>query len=310
MTQWINSPGGAVIPQPFEYHVPKTLAEASRLIAQFGAEGKVLAGGHSLVPMMKLRLAAPKHLIDIGRITELSYVRPDGDGKVEIGALTTHFQIESSELLKAKCPLMPEAAREIGDAQVRNKGTLGGSLAHADPAADWPAAVLALGSEIRAASSRGERWIPAQDFFVDLMTTALAADEILTAVRVPVLPMNVEPSQPPRAGDSYVKLHQPASGFAIVGVAARVLLAEDGTVAQVGVGITGVGAKAYRATAVEEALKGKSPGSKHLEEAASHAADGVQANADLYASAEYRAHLARVYTRRALEKAVERASGK
>src|SRR5438874_290611 len=234
-----------MIPQAFEYHAPKSLAEASRLVAQFAGDGKVLAGGHSLVPMMKLRLAAPKHLIDIGRIKELSYIRP-GDSKVEIGALTTHFQIESSELLKAKCPLLPEVAREIGDAQVRNKGTLGGSLAHADPAADWPAAILALDAEMQAVSSRGERWIPAQDFFVDLMTTALAADEILTAVRVPVLPMNVETSQPPRAGDAYVKLHQPASGFAIVGVAARVLLAEDGTVTQVGVGITGVGPKAYR----------------------------------------------------------------
>src|SRR3989442_6806720 len=168
--------GGTVIPQPFEYHVPKTLAEASRLIAQFGADGKVLAGGHSLVPMMKLRLAAPKHLIDIGRIKELSYVRPDGDGKVEIGALTTHFQIESSDLLKKKCPLLPETAREIGDAQVRNKGTLGGSLAHADPAADWPAAVLSLDGEIKAASSRGERMIPVRDFFLDMLTTALKPD--------------------------------------------------------------------------------------------------------------------------------------
>lgn len=290
-----------MIPEPFEYHVPETLAEASRLVTQFGSEGKVLAGGHSLVPMMKLRLAAPKHLIDIGRIAELDYIRKD-DGKVLVGALTTHFQIESSELLKTKCPLLPETAKEIGDPQVRNKGTLGGSLAHADPAADWPAAILALDAEIRAVSSRGERWIPAKEFFVDLLTTALEPDEILTAVRVPALPV--------RGGDAYVKLHQPASGFAIVGVAARVVLDEKSTVQQASVGITGVGPKAYRAAGVEKLLGGKFPTLKRLEESAAHAADSIEANADLYASAEYRAHLACVYARRALERAVERARGK
>lgn len=297
-----------MIPEAFEYHVPKTVEEASRLIAQFGADGKVLAGGHSLIPMMKLRLATPKHLVDIGRIGELSYIRAldNGASKIEIGALTTHYQIESSELLKAQCPLMPEAAREIGDAQVRNKGTLGGSLAHADPAADWPAVVLALGAEIGAVSARGERWIPAASFFVDLLTTALEPDEILTAVRVPAL---ASASSESRSGQAYVKLHQPASGFAIVGVAARVALGEQGRVRELGVGVTGVGPVAYRAGAVEDALVGKSPSAKRIEEAAAHAADGVQANADLYASSDYRAHLARVYTRRALEKAVERASG-
>ncbi len=290
-----------MITQPFEYHVPKTLAEASRLLSQFGGDGKVLSGGHSLIPLMKLRLAAPKHVIDIGRIAELSYIREDS-GKIQVGALTTHFKIESSELLKSKCPLLPETAKEIGDPQVRNKGTLGGSLAHSDPAADWPAAILALDAEIQVASVRGERWIPAKEFFVDLLTTALKADEILVAVRIPVLPA--------RAGDAYLKLHQPASGFAIVGVATRVVLNENGTVQLANVGITGVGAKAYRAAAVENALRGKSPGAKRLEEAAAHAADGIEANSDLYASAEYRAHLAQVYTRRALAKALERATGK
>lgn len=290
-----------MIPEPFEYHVPKTLEEASRLVAQFGGDGKILAGGHSLVPMMKLRLAAPKHLIDLGRLGDLSYIREAGD-KMEIGALTTHFRIESSELLKAKCPLLPETAKEIGDAQVRNKGTIGGSLAHSDPAADWPAAVLALEAEIRAVSTRGDRWIPATDFFLDLLTTALEPDEILAALRVP--------SITDRAGSVYLKLHHPASGYAMVGVAACIRLDEQGAVAQAGVGITGVGPKAYRATKVEDALRGKPPSAKRVEGAAAHAADGVEANADIYASAEYRAHLARVYTRRALEKAVERASGK
>lgn len=288
-----------MIPEPFEYHIPKSLAEATRLVAQFGGDGKILAGGHSLLPLMKLRLAAPKHVIDVGRIAELSYIRED-NGKVQLGGLTTHYQIESSELLQTKCPLLAETAREIGDVQVRNRGTLGGSLAHADPAADWPAAIVALDAEIKAVSTRGERWIPAKEFFVDLLTTALKPDEILTAVRVP--------SQASRTGDAYRKLHQPASGFAIVGVAARLTLAENGAVQQVGVGITGVGPKAYRAAAVEKLLLGKSPSAKRLEEASGHAADGIEANSDLYASAEYRAHLACVYTRRALEKALERAA--
>jgi len=287
-----------VIPAPFEYHVPKTLSEATRLVAQFGVEGKVLAGGHSLIPLMKLRLAAPKHLIDIGRIAELTSIREEGD-RIRIGAMTTHFQLESSELLKARCPLLPETAAEIGDVQVRNKGTIGGSVAHADPAADWPAALLALEAEIHAASERGQRSLVVTDFFVDLLTTALEPTEILTAIQVPTLP--------PRGGDAYVKLAHPASGFAVVGVAARVVLDEKGSVAQVGIGVTGVGATPYRAATVEDLLRGKSPSSKRLQEAASHAADGVEPTADIYASAEYRAHLAGVYTRRALEAAIEHA---
>lgn len=290
-----------MIPQSFEYHVPKTLAEASRLVAQFGADGKILAGGHSLVPMMKLRLASPKHLIDLGKIAELSYIRED-NGKIQIGALTTYYKIESSDLLKTKCPLLPETASAIGDVQVRNKGTLGGSLAHSDPAGDFPAAILALDAEIQAVGARGERWIPVKGFFVNLLQTALEPDEILTAIRVPLLPA--------RGGDAYVKLHQPASGFAIVGVAVRLVLDEKGSIQQAGVGITGVGSKAYRAAAVEAALRGKSPSAKRLEEAAAHAADGIEVNADLYASSSYRTHLTQVYTRRALEKALERAGRK
>jgi aerobic carbon-monoxide dehydrogenase medium subunit len=288
-----------MIAESFDYHVPKTLAEAARLVAQFGGEGKLVAGGHSLIPLMKLRLASPKHLIDLGRIAELAYIREDGE-KIQLGATTTHYRIESSDLLKAKCPLLAETAREIGDVQVRNKGTIGGSLTHADPAGDWPAAILALDAELQAMSARGERWIPAREFFVGLLTTALKGDEILTAIRVPALPA--------RSGDAYVKLHHPASGFAVVGVAARVTLGEKGSVERAAVGITGIGSKAYRATAVENVLAGKSPSAKRLAEAAAHAVDGVEANSDLYASAEYRAHLARVYTRRALEKVLERAS--
>ena len=287
-----------MITEPFGYHAPKSLSEAVRLVAQFGADGKVLAGGHSLIPLMKLRLASPKHLVDIGGISDLSYIREDGD-EIQIGATTTHFRIESSDLLKTKCPLLPETAGEIGDAQVRNKGTMGGSPAHSDPAGDWPAAILALDAEIQAVSARGERWIPAREFFVDLLATALKGDEILTAIRLPALP--------PRAGDAYLKLHHPASGFAVVGVAARLVLGENGSIERAALGITGIGPKSYRAAAVESALAGKSPTTKRLEEASAHAADGVEANSDLYASAEYRSHLARIYTRRAIEKALERA---
>jgi aerobic carbon-monoxide dehydrogenase medium subunit len=290
-----------MIPQSFEYHVAKSVNEAARLAAQFGGDGKILAGGHSLVPMMRLRLAAPKHIVDITRIPELAYIREEG-GKIQIGALTNHYKIESSELLKVKCPLLPEAAQEIGDVQVRNKGTLGGSLAHSDPAADWPAAILAVDAEIHAVGLNGDRWIAAPDFFVDILTTALEPGELLTGVRVPPLPDH--------AGDAYVKLRQPASGFAIVGVAARVVLDSQGSVQHASVGITGIGPKAYRATGVELALRGKSPTVRHLQDASAHAADGVDPNSDLYASSEYRAHLARVYTRRALEKAVERAGAK
>jgi aerobic carbon-monoxide dehydrogenase medium subunit len=290
-----------MIPESFEYHAPKNLAEAMRLAGQFGPDGKLLAGGHSLIPLMKLRLAAPKHIIDITGIAELSYIREEAD-RIQIGALATHFQLESSELLKSRCPLVPETAREIGDVQVRNKGTVGGSLAHSDPAADWPAAMVALEAEMLAVSVRGERWVPARDFFVDLLSTALQPDEILTAIRVPVLPA--------RGGEAYLKLHHPASGFAVVGVAARVVLDEKGSIVRIGMGVTGIGPKAYRPAALEEMLRGKSPSAKRLAEACSHAADGVEANADLYASAEYRRHLAEVYACRAIGRAVERAGAK
>lgn len=290
-----------MIPAPFEYHAPKSLAEATRLLDQFGEDAKLLAGGHSLIPLMKLRLASPRKLIDLSRIPELNYIREEG-AMIQIGAMTTHFQIESSSLLKQKCPLLPETAREIGDAQVRNKGTIGGSLAHADPAADWPAAVLALDAELAVVSARGERRLAVADFFKGALETALEPDEILASVRVPALP--------PRAGDAYVKHHQPASGFAVVGVATRVELDEKGQVARARVAVTGVAEKAYRASAVEEALRGKPPDVRRLEGAAAHAADGVEPNSDLYASGEYRRHLTSVLARRALERATKCAAGK
>ena len=277
-------------PSAFDYHRPSTIDEAVSLLTQHGDDAKLLAGGHSLIPAMKLRLARPKVIVDIGRIANLSYIR-DAGSHVAIGAMTTHGDIGASALLAEHCPLMSETATHIGDAQVRNRGTIGGSLAHADPAADWPAAVLALDAEIDAVGPRGKRTLRADAFFVDLLQTALAADELLCEIRVPKTSRRV----------AYVKTEQKASGFALVGVA---VVIGDGSVR---VGVTGVAAKAYRAAAVEHALAGQALTAEAIAEAAGHAADGVDALGDIHASAGFRAHLAAVNTRRALTRAAERA---
>lgn len=290
-----------MIPQPFEYLAPKTLEEALRLVERHGDEAKILAGGQSLLPLMKLRLAAPRFIVDIGRLRGMSYVREEGE-RIVIGALTTHTEIVESELIRARCPLLAETAEAIGDMQVRNRGTLGGSLAHADPAADYPAAILALEAEMVASSSAGTRTLSARKFFVDMLTTQLRPGEILSQVRVPVLA--------PKTGTAYVKLPQPASGFAIVGAAAVVTSGKAGKIESVSIGLTGVGPKAYRADAVEKALRGKQPTPKLLREAAANAAAGVEALSDLHASAEYRRAMAGVLTRRAIERALKRVNGK
>jgi aerobic carbon-monoxide dehydrogenase medium subunit len=290
-----------MIPAPFEYHAAKSLDEALRLLERHGDEAKILAGGHSLLPLMKLRLASPRLLVDIGRLRGLSYIRLENE-HVVIGGLTSHAEIESSDLLRGRCPLLPETAAEIGDVQVRNRGTIGGSLAHADPAADYPAAILALDAEMVATSSAGKRVIPAAEFFVDLLTTALRHGEILTEVRVPVLG--------PRTGTAYAKLHQPASGFAVVGAAARVTMGKGGKIETAALGITGLGAKAYRAVAVEKALRGKKPSPKLLADSVRQVAQGVDPLSDIHASTEYRREMAAVFARRALERAIARAQGK
>ncbi len=287
-----------MIPANFDYIAAKSLDEALSLLAKHKDDAKLLAGGHSLLPAMKLRLAQPKVLIDLGKIKDLSYIKEDG-GQIHIGAMTTHFQIETSDLLRRACPLLPETAGHLGDMQVRNKGTIGGSLAHSDPAADWPAAVLAVGAEIVIAGPKGERVIKSDEFFIDLLTTALQPSEVLKEIRFA--------ATKGRVGQAYVKVRHPASGFAVVGIAANLTLDGSGKCQSIGIGVTGVSAKAYRATGVESALKGKSTDAKTLAAAAEHAADGVQANSDLFASGEYRKHLAQVYTRRALETAVSRA---
>lgn len=287
-----------MIPNQFDYVAAKSLDEAINLLGKHKDDAKLLAGGHSLVPAMKLRLAQPKILIDISRIKELSYIRED-KGQIRIGSMTTHFQIESSDLLRRACPLLPETAQHLGDMQVRNKGTIGGSLAHADPAADWPAAVIALDAELVIAGNKGERVIKTDKFFVEMLTTALEAGEILREIRFAV-PQG-------RVGQSYMKFRHPASGFAVVGVAVSLSLDGGGKCQSAGVGITGVSPKPYRASGVEKAVKGAAVDGKSLSSAAAHASDGVDANSDLFASGEYRRHLAEVYTRRALETAVSRA---
>jgi len=275
-------------PANFDYKRPATVDEAVALLAQHGDAAKLLAGGHSLIPAMKLRLAQPKVVVDIGRISNLNYIREAG-GKIAIGAMTTHQEIAASKLLRDKCPLLPETASHIGDVQVRNKGTIGGSLAHADPAADYPATILALDAEIEVAGPKGRRTIRAGDFFVDLLQTAIAANELITEIRVPVTAKTV----------AYVKTEQKASGFALAGVA--VVISPSG----IRVGVTGIAAKAYRAAGVEQALNGQTTANA-IALAATHAADGVEPLSDIHASAEYRAHLAQVNTRRSLERAVSR----
>lgn len=287
-----------MIAAQFDYLAPATLDEAVSLLAQHADEAKLLAGGHSLIPAMKLRLAQPQILIDIGRIKGLSYIREEGD-QIRIGAMTTHFQVESSSKLKEICPILPEAASLIGDVQVRNKGTIGGSLAHSDPAADWPAVVLSLGASFVVVGKTGERTINADDFFVDLLTTALEPAEILREIRIP--------TPKGRVGQAYLKVAQPASGFAVVGVAVNLSLDAGGACRSAGVGITGVASKAYRAGGVEAGLSGKKLDSKIASAAATHATEGIDVNGDLFASADYRRHLANVYTRRAIETAAGRA---
>lgn len=286
-----------MIPTQFDYKAPATLDEAVALLASDLDGAKVLAGGHSLIPAMKLRLAQPQLLVDIARIKSLAYIREEGE-HILIGATTTHYQLESSDLLKRICPLLPECAKSIGDVQVRNKGTIGGSIAHSDPAGDWPAAVLALDADLVLVGPNGERTVKAETFFVDLLTTDLQPGEILREVRVR------KPGG--RFGHAYQKVPHPASGFAVVGVAVNLELNDDGSCKYAGIAVTGVGVKAYRAQAVEAALTGTSLDDNAIATAVAHVCDGVDANSDLYASSEYRCHLAQVHTRRGIQAAKAR----
>ena len=281
-----------MIPQEFDYSAPTSLEEAFELIA--GGERKILAGGMSLIPMMKLRLAMPEHVVDLGRVSGLNHIVESG-GSIRIGATATHHDIETSSVIRARCPLLVEAASNIGDVQVRNRGTIGGSVAHADPAADYPASLLALEAQVRLASAKAERTVAAPDFFVDAFTTALEPGEIVVEVVVPAEETN--------EGYRYEKVAHPASGFAVVGVAARVKKS-GGRISMARIGVTGMGAHAFRALDAERLLESGAT----VDQAVAGLAEGVEANADLYASAEYRKHLARVRAKRAISVALSRAS--
>lgn len=285
-----------MIAQEFEYTPASRLQEALALVAE-GA--KPLAGGMSLVPMMKLRLAAPEHLVDIARIPELNYIREEG-GSIRIGAATTHYSIQSSKLLLTASPLLARTAAKIGDVQVRNSGTIGGSVAHADPAADYPAALFALEAQVQLTSATSERVLPVSGFLLDSFTTALEPGEIITEIRIPVEPANT--------GSAYIKMEQAASGFALVGAAARITL-QNGIISMARVGLTGVGPIASRAPAVEAALQGQSASEELIARASLLAAEGIEASSDLHASAGFRRHLASVCTARALRAAVAEARG-
>jgi aerobic carbon-monoxide dehydrogenase medium subunit len=272
-----------VIPVAFDYKRVESAAEAVALLAEYGEDAKLIAGGHSLIPLMKYRLAAPAVLVDIGRLADLSYVREDGDS-LRIGALTRHRDVETSELVRSQAGLLAEATAHVGDPQVRHRGTIGGSAAHGDPASDIPSALLALRATLVASGPAGEREIPVDDFFTGFLETALEPDELLTEIRVP---------KAPGAGWSFQKFNRRAQDWAIVGCSVVV----DGD--RCGVGLVNMDSRPIRAAAVEQAVAG---GAAALQ-AAGAAAEGCEPPADLNASVEYRRHLARVLVRRALEAA-------
>jgi aerobic carbon-monoxide dehydrogenase medium subunit len=288
-----------MIPPAFEYLRPKTLPEAVAMLQQHGDDAKVLSGGQSLIPMMKLRLARPSHLIDINRVTGLSYIKEEG-GFLKIGGLTREAELEASDLIRKKYPLLLDTAMVIGDPQVRNMATVGGNLAHGDPANDHPATMMALHAQIVATGANGERVIAIDDFFVTLFTTALQHDEILTEIRVPV--------PPPKSSGAYFKLERKVGDFATAATAVQLTLDDKGTVQQIGIGLTNAGPTPIRARAAEDALRGKKPDAALINQASQLAMDSADPSADLRGPAEYKKGLIKELTKRALTRALERAS--
>jgi carbon-monoxide dehydrogenase medium subunit len=288
-----------MIPPTFDYLAPQTLSDAVAALGQH-ENAKVLAGGQSLIPVMRFRLASPAVLVDLNRIEGLSYIREDG-GWLKIGAMTRESTVEHSSLVNEKFPLLADVARVISDPVVRNLGTVGGNLANADPGNDHPATMLAYGAEVVAMGPNGERVIPIAAFFIGLYESALAPNEILTEVRIP--------AAKPRSGGAYLKLERKVGDFATVAVAAQVELDAKGNFASVGIGLTNVGLTAIKATAAENFLKGKAPTDENIRQAAGLAAGAAQPIADVRGSEDYKRSLVKTYTVRALRKAVERAKG-
>jgi len=287
-----------MIPPTFDYLQPKTIPEAIALLQQYGDDAKILSGGQSLIPMMKLRIARPAYLIDINRIAGMSYVKEE-DGHLKIGGLTREAELESSPLVRSKYPIIVDTARVIADPQVRNLATLAGNLAHGDPANDHPATMLALGAKVIATGPAGARVIPIEDFFLSLFTTALAPNEIVTEIQIPV--------PPALSGGAYFKLERKVGDFATAAVAAQLTLDSSGTCQQVGVGLTNVGPTPVKARKAEAFLRGKKPDEGNIRQAAQLASDEAQPSSDLRGPAEYKKGLVKELAFRALSRAVERA---
>jgi len=288
-----------MIPQSFEYCRPGTLPEAIALLEQHGDAAKILSGGQSLIPMMKVRLARPEYLIDINQIAGLQYIKEE-NGYLKIGGLTREADLETSDLVRSKYPIILDTASMIADPQVRNLATVGGNLAHGDPANDHPATMLALGAEIIAVGPRGERNIPVKDFFLSVFTTALEHGEILTEIRIPT----------PRAGSggAYFKLERNVGDFATVGVATQVTVDTAAICQEVGIGLTNVGATPLKANRAEDFLRGKRLDESNIKQAAQLAAEAAQPSSDLRGPAEYKVSMVKELTRRALTRARERAA--
>lgn len=289
-----------MIPPPFEYLRPATVPEAISLLQQYGEDAKILSGGQSLIPMMKLRIARPVWLIDINAIPGLDYIR-EQDGYLRIGGLVREHEIEVSELIRRKYPILHDTASVIADPQVRTLATMGGNLAHGDPANDHPAAMLALDAEVAATGPKGSRTIKVEDFFVSILTTALQPDEILTEIRVPMAG--------PRSAGAYFKLERKVGDFATAAVASQVTLDDKGAISKVGIGLTNVGPVPIKARSAEDFLHGKMPGAENIGEAARLASEAAQPSSDLRGPAEYKKGLVKELARRALNRAVERAGG-
>jgi len=289
-----------MIPAPFEYHRPTSLDEAVALLARLGESAKVLAGGQSLIPLMKLRLAGPRHVVDINRVPGLDGIA-ERDGTLVIGALVRESDLEASEVVRRRFPILVDTCKVIADPLVRNLATVGGNLAHGDPANDHPATMLALGAEVAARGPRGERRIPVAQLFTGPLTTALAAAEILTEIRIP--------TPPARSGGAYLKLERKVGDFATAGVAVQIALDAGGACAAVGIGLTNVGATPIKARRAEARLQGRHPDDAAVREAARLAAEESDPSEDLRGSVEYKKDLVRVLTDRALRRALERATG-
>jgi len=284
-----------MLPASFGYIAAHSVDEAIELLSKHGEDAKLLAGGHSLIPAMKLRLASPRYLIDLGSVPGLRGVRVDGDSVV-IGALTVHTDVAASDLVHKQLPGLAEAASLIGDVQVRNRGTVGGSVAHADPAADLPVILTALNASFVLQSSSGKRTIPADNFFLDFYTTAIAGNEVLTEIRVPLPPSG--------AGTAYAKLPHPASGYVVVSAGVLIHRQPSGQCTSARIAIGGLGSNPIRATATEAALQGQLLTADVIARAAAKAAEGTDPDDDPYASADYKRHVVTVYARRAIEKAI------